>query len=52
VQGTEYIGEVFYNLHLVSWFDLRPSLQYVVHPGGITHNASDLIAGVRVTANF
>jgi porin len=52
VQGTEYVGEVFYNLHLVGWLDLRPSLQYVLHPGGVTHNANDLIAGVRVTANF
>jgi carbohydrate-selective porin OprB len=37
---------------LVSWLDLRPNFQYVVQPGGISHNASDLIAGVRVSANF
>jgi porin len=52
VQGTEYVSEVFYNVHLVSWLDLRPNFQYVVQPGGISHNASDLIAGVRVSANF
>jgi porin len=52
VQGTEYVGEVFYKVRCASWLDLRPSIQYVVQPGGIVHNASDLIAGLRVSANF
>ena len=52
VQGTEYVGEIFYNVHAVGWLDLRPNLQYVVQPGGIAHNASDLIAGLKLSINL
>ena len=52
VQGTEYVSEVFYNLHLASWLDVRPSVQYVVQPGGLSHQASDVIAGLRVAMNL
>jgi len=52
VQGTEYVGEIFYNLHLASWLDVRPSVQYVAQPGGNTRNAGDLIAGVRLSLNL
>ena len=52
VQGTEYVGEVFYKVRCWAWLEVRPSIQYVVQPGGIAHNANDLIAGARVAINF
>src|SRR5215475_3093086 len=52
VQSTEYVGEIFYNVHVTGWLDLRPNFQYVLHPGGSSHNANDLIFGVRVAINL
>jgi porin len=52
VQGTEYVAEAFYAVKFGSLLELRPNMQYVVQPGGISHNANDLIAGVRASVNF
>jgi porin len=52
VQTSEWVGEVFYNLHLAGWLDLRPSVQYVAQPGGIAGNTNDVIVGMRVAVNL
>ena len=49
VQGSEYVAELFYSVHVTRWLDLRPNVQYVVQPGGIARNANDVIVGLRVT---
>jgi porin len=52
VQTYEWAGEVFYNFHVAGWLDLRPSVQYVIHPGGTSQNSNDLILGLRVAVNL
>jgi len=52
VQTSEWAGEIFYNLHVRGWLDLRPNLQYVMQPGGVARNANDVIFGLRAAANF
>ena len=52
VQSSEWVGEVFYNLHMAGWLDLRPNLQYVADPGGVTGRVNDVIFGIRVAMNF
>lgn len=52
VQSSEWAGEVFYDLHLAGWLDLRPNFQYVAQPGGVAGRRSDLIFGMRVAMNF
>lgn len=52
VQGSEYVGELFYGFHVTRWLDLRPSVQYVVQPGGVASNTNDVIVGLRVSANL
>ena len=52
VQGSEYVGELFYGVHVTRWLDLRPNVQYVVQPGGVASNTSDVIVGLRVSANL
>jgi porin len=52
VQGSEYVGELFYGVHVTRWLDLRPDVQYVVQPGGVASNTSDVIVGLRVSANL
>jgi carbohydrate-selective porin OprB len=34
------------------WWDLRPDFQYVIHPGGYTNIANELIAGFRSDVKF
>ena len=50
VQGSEYVGELFYGVHVTRWLDLRPNIQYVVQPGGYARNTNDVIVGLRVSA--
>jgi porin len=52
VQTSEWAGEIFYNIHVKGWLDLRPNFQYVAQPGGVSRNVNDVIFGVRVAANF
>jgi porin len=52
VQTEEWAGEIFYDLHLAGWLDLRPNFQYVAQPGAVVGRRSDLIFGMRVAMNF
>jgi porin len=52
VQTSEWASEVFYNIHVKGWLDVRPSVQYVVAPGGVSHNTNDLIAGLRLSLSL
>lgn len=52
VQTSEWVGEVFYNLNVAGWLDLRPNFQYVAQPGGVAGRRSDVIAGIRVAMNL
>jgi porin len=51
-QGSEYVAELFYGVHVNRWLDLRPNIQYVVQPGGIARNTNDVIVGLRLSVNF
>jgi porin len=52
VQGSEYVGELFYSLQATRWLELRPNVQYVVQPGGIARNTDDIIIGLRLSINL
>ena len=52
VQTSERVGEVFYNVHVAGWLDVRPSFQFVLHPGGTSQKTNDVIFGVRIAINF
>jgi porin len=52
VQGSEYVGELFYSLHATPWLELRPNVQYVLQPGGIARNTDDIIIGLRLSINL
>src|SRR5215469_99710 len=52
VKTSEYVSEMYYNVHVAGWLDLRPNFQYVLHPGGTSQNANNLIFGMRVAINF
>jgi porin len=52
VQTSEWVGEMYYNVRVAGWLDVRPSVQYVLHPGGTSQNTNDLILGFRVAINL
>jgi porin len=52
VQTTEWATEVFYDVHVAGWLDLRPNLQYVAQPGGVAGRRNDVIFGMRVAASL
>ena len=48
VQHAEYVGEIYYHLHVIDGLSLQPNLQYVHQPGGIAKNTDDVILGLKV----
>ena len=52
VQNSEWVSEIYYNVHAAPWLDLRPNIQYIRHPGGIDANTDDVIAGLKLAINF
>ena len=51
VQGSEYVAELYYTIHATDWLNLRPNIQYVHQPGGISQT-DDVILGLKMSANF
>ena len=52
VQTSEWVGEIFYNVHVFGWLDLRPNVQYVDQPGGVARNTNDVILGLKLAINL
>jgi porin len=52
VQSSEWTSEVFYNIHVKEWLDLRPNIQYIASPGGVSHSTNDLIVGLKLVINL
>ncbi|GAB2563071.1 carbohydrate porin [Dyella jejuensis] len=50
--GYEYAMELFYNWSPLPSINLRPNLQYVVHPGGTTKNSNALVLGLKTVIAF
>lgn len=49
---AEYPIEIYYSCQATPWFDVRPDLQYVIHPGGLANQKDELIVGVRTDIEF
>ena len=52
IQDTEYSAELYYGVHMTNWLVLRPNLQYIRHPGGVSHIDDALIGGLKIQASF
>jgi porin len=48
VQGSEYESELYYTLRATNWLDLRPNVQYIRQPGGISQT-DDIILGLKLS---
>jgi porin len=52
VQTSEYVGELFYSLHIAQWLQLRPDVQYVFRPGGNPRTTDDVIVALRLSIDL
>jgi len=51
IQGGEYATELYYTIRPTGWLDLRPNVQYIHQPGGISQT-DDVILGLKVSARL
>ncbi|MBA1219802.1 porin [Pseudomonas fulva] len=52
VQDTEYSAELYYGIHLADWLTVRPNLQYIRHPGGVSQVDNALVGGLKIQSTF
>jgi len=52
VEGSEYAGELFYSLHPAAGLIVRPSVQYVIDPGGRRDHANAVALGLKTAINL
>ena len=52
VQDTEYSAELYYGVHVTNWLTVRPNLQYIRHPGGVSKVDDALIGGLKIQSSF
>ncbi|AIZ31908.1 carbohydrate porin [Pseudomonas parafulva] len=52
VQDTEYSAELYYGIHLADWLTVRPNLQYIRHPGGVSRVDDAMVGGVKIQSSF
>lgn len=51
-EGSEYNYEIYYNVHVTNWLQLRPNLQYVAAPGAVTKVDDAFIGGLSANLSF
>jgi porin len=52
VQASEYVGELFYSLHIAQWLQLRLDVQNVFRPGGNPRTTDDVIVALRLSISL
>jgi porin len=52
VQGNEYDAELYYGVHATKWLIIRPNIQYVHNPGGVSEVDNAWVAGVKIQSSF
>ena len=50
--GYEYVTELYYAWSPVASVLLRPNVQYILHPGGTSHNANAFVIGLKSSVTF
>jgi porin len=52
IQRNENLLELDYGIQVTPWLNLRPNLQYVIHPGGSGTIANALVIGLFTRVTF
>lgn len=51
-QGSEYPMELYYTVNATPWLALRPNIQYIANPGGISQNRDVVVLGLKASVKF
>ncbi|WP_438865989.1 carbohydrate porin [Pseudomonas abieticivorans] len=52
IQRTESSAELNYGVHVANWLTVRPNLQYVRHPGGVSEVDNAWVGGIKIQSSF
>jgi porin len=52
VPGSEYVTELYYGWSPARYIVLRPNLQYIRHPGGVSAYADVVVIGLKTSVDF
>ena len=52
LQGNEYDAELYYGIHATHWLVIRPNVQYVRNPGGVSEVDNAWVLGLKVQSRF
>jgi len=52
VRDTEYDAEIHYGFAVTNWLTVRPNLQYIAHPGGVSEIDDAFVAGLKFITKF
>ncbi len=52
IQTAEYAEEVYYSIHPLDWLELRPNLQLIHHPGGLSTKNDVSVVGLKTAITF
>ncbi|HVJ40782.1 MAG TPA: carbohydrate porin [Dongiaceae bacterium] len=51
-QHSEYAFELYYTVRPIAGLQLRPNVQYILDPGGTSHNRDAVVLGLKTAATF
>lgn len=51
-EGAEYNYEVYYNVHVTNWLQVRPNLQYIAAPGAVSKVDDAFVGGLSANLSF
>ena len=52
VPGSEYVTEIYYGWSPARYIVLRPNLQYIRHPGGVSAYPDVVVVGLKTSVDF
>lgn len=52
VPGSEYVTEIYYGWSPARFIVVRPNLQYIRHPGGVSAYPEAVVVGLKTTIDF
>lgn len=52
VRGSEYVAELNYNYVVTPWLKLRPNVQLLIHPGGVSEIKNAWVFGSQISISL
>lgn len=52
IQRAEYNAELYYAINVAKWLSVRPNIQYIKNPGGVTHVRNAMVGGLEIRSSF